>query len=194
METKKLAHQNTEAVVSAFQQKKTPEVWGEIYRRYDERLVRFCLKMGLNYEDALDMAQDIMLKIYGQIYTLKNPNSFESWLFRIAHNACINHLKYQRKHSIEPLEDLDSIASVDTLESLLDKEMAAQKEHCRMTAIIAELPPDIKRMVQLKYLDNYSVKSLEKIFDLNESAIKMRLLRAKRKMRLAYHHRPIMAG
>lgn len=191
---KKLAHQTTEAVVSAFQQKKTSEGWGEIYRRYDDRVVRFCLKMGLNREDALDKAQDIMLKVYGQIHTLKNPNSFEPWLFRIAHNACINHLKYQRKHSKEPLGHLDLTVPVDTWESLLDKEMVAQKKRSRMTAIIAELPPDIKRMVQLKYLDNYSVKSLEKIFDLKESAIKMRLLRAKRKMRMAYHHRPAMAG
>jgi RNA polymerase sigma factor (sigma-70 family) len=164
MKYKKVESVSTEAVVLAFKQNRNSEMWGEIYRRYYERVVRFCLKMGLKREDALDMGQEVMLKVYRQIHTLERLSSFESWMFRMTRNACINYLKHQKRYSTTPLDSRFADQPVETSTALLDKELAIQEQYQRMTAIVASQPPEIRQLIQMKYLENYPVKELGRIF------------------------------
>lgn len=194
MGKRSLTNTSTEAILLAFQQHRSPEIWGEIYGRYYERVVRLCYKMGLQREDALDMGQEVMLKVYGQLHTLKRLGAFESWLFRITHNTCINYLKKKKKHATRPIDNLPLSQRLETTTDLLDKESTLQEKYQSITNIMAGLPPETRRLVQMKYLEDYPIKELGKIFNLKESAVKMRLSRARRKMRQAYLYPSAMTG
>ncbi|HHM20556.1 MAG TPA: sigma-70 family RNA polymerase sigma factor [Bacteroidetes bacterium] len=172
--------------VVKFQKTRSPEAWGEIYNRYFDRIYRFILQKGMPREDALDLTQDIFLKIFYQVHQLRNPASFEGWLFRMAHNETINRLKAKSKHLTEALPAKIMELTADPPELVRKREETALRNHEQMVALLDELPPETKKLLQLKYLENYPVKKLKEIFNLKESAVKMRLLRAKKQMRMAF--------
>ena len=81
--------------------------YDELVRRYHERIYATIYHMTANHEDANDLAQESFIKAFQALKSFKGGSSFYTWLYRIAVNKTINHLK-QRKNRIHlSLNDLD---------------------------------------------------------------------------------------
>jgi RNA polymerase sigma-70 factor (ECF subfamily) len=160
--------------------------FGEIYRRYYKEVYNYCLSATQNSEDAHDVTQDIFLKVHDKAHMLRDAGIFRFWLFRIAKNQCIDtvRLRKNRKHS----NAADSYDLAD--ESATDSEVAIKKEE--MYEVIHRSMPRLseenRNMLILKYMEDQSIQELEKRFNLKESAVKMRLARAKCQI-LKYYER-----
>ena len=79
-----------------------------LYLRYRDRIYGVICSMISNREDALDITQDIFLKAYQALGNFKRASQFYSWLYRIAINCCIDHMRRQSKHgwlSDKPVSD-----------------------------------------------------------------------------------------
>jgi RNA polymerase sigma factor (sigma-70 family) len=87
--------------------------YDDLVRRYQERIYGTIYHMTSNHEDANDLAQESFIKAYHALKSFKGGSSFYTWLYRIAVNKTINHLK-QRKNRIQmSLNDLDFNAEHD---------------------------------------------------------------------------------
>ena len=87
--------------------------YDELVRRYQERIYGTIYHMTANHEDANDLAQESFIKAFHALRSFKGGSSFYTWLYRIAVNKTINHLK-QRKNRIQmSLNDLDFNAEHD---------------------------------------------------------------------------------
>jgi RNA polymerase sigma factor (sigma-70 family) len=87
--------------------------YDELVRRYQERIYGTIYHMTANHEDANDLAQESFVKAFHALKSFKGGSSFYTWLYRIAVNKTINHLK-QRKNRIHmSLNDLDFNAEHD---------------------------------------------------------------------------------
>ena len=68
------------------------------YHRHCNRVRGVILSVVSNPEDALDLTQEVFLKAYQRLDTFKRASQFYSWLYRIAINRCIDHMRRQSKH------------------------------------------------------------------------------------------------
>src|SRR5215216_2828581 len=65
----------------------------ELVRRYQRPISAYVYRMVGNYESALDLTQEIFIKIYGSLQRYREEFKFSTWIYRIAHNAAVDHLR-----------------------------------------------------------------------------------------------------
>src|SRR5215467_15605207 len=80
----------------------------ELMLRYERQIYRVCYRFVENRDDARDLAQEVFIKAFEHLTSFRRESSLKTWLYRIAMNHCINHVK---KHSREFVEVTDEIGS-----------------------------------------------------------------------------------
>src|SRR6188474_2537791 len=71
----------------------------ELVRRYHRPITSYVFRMLGDHESALDVTQEVFIKVYNSLHKYSSEYKFSTWLYRIAHNAAIDHL---RRNSINP--------------------------------------------------------------------------------------------
>jgi RNA polymerase sigma-70 factor (ECF subfamily) len=121
------------------------------------------------------------MKAFSNIESFKGSSKFSTWLFSITCNHCIS---YAAKSKIEcrlTSSDYNIIAD-DSDEEEFEARQIREEMELKMDDYLMQLPDNEGRMLSLKYRHNYSVKDLQSEFTLSASAVKMRLLRARKKI------------
>ncbi|PHN03347.1 RNA polymerase sigma factor [Flavilitoribacter nigricans] len=147
-----------------------------LYKRYYEKMNRYCLKALGNPTDAADMVQDVFLKAFEKLPTLNNPELWVAWLFRIARNKIINLHKRQALRPTDSLEDkTPDIPATNEIKEKLELE----KKLLAIPRLLGKMPSQQARILRLKYIEHRTIENLCDELQLKESAVKMRLLRAR---------------
>src|SRR5919202_6805886 len=76
----------------------------ELVRRYQRSIVSYVYRMTGDYEAALDLTQEVFIKVYGSLARYRPEFKFSTWIYRIAHNAAIDHLRRSDGARTEDLE------------------------------------------------------------------------------------------
>ena len=136
-------------------------------------------------EDAEEVAQETLLKVFENFDQLRDPERVRPWVFRIAKNAC---LMQRRKSLFAPAHELslDDLPPASELaddapqpEGLaLDSELRAVLDR-----IVAELPPTYRAVVLLRDLEELSTEETAQILELGTDVVKTRLHRGRAAMR-----------
>src|SRR4029450_12625680 len=74
----------------------------ELVRRYQRPISAYVYRMVGNYESALDLTQEIFIKVYASLRKYRSEFKFSTWIYKIAHNAAVDHLRRSstREHSL----------------------------------------------------------------------------------------------
>jgi RNA polymerase sigma-70 factor (ECF subfamily) len=72
--------------------------YGELVRRYQDRVYTLIYGLIQNHDDALDLTQDVFLRAYGSLRHFREQAVFYTWLYRIALNACIDFNRRKKRH------------------------------------------------------------------------------------------------
>jgi len=81
----------------------------ELMIRYERQIYRVCYRFVDNREDAMDLAQEVFIKAFEHLPTFRRESSLKTWLYRIAMNHCINHVKKHNKQFVEVSDDIGSV-------------------------------------------------------------------------------------
>jgi len=136
-------------------------------------------------EDAEEVAQETLLKVFESFATLREPERVRPWVFRIARNACLMHRRKSvfappRELSLDELppsaETADDAAPPDT--GMLRAELRAVLDR-----VIMELPPAYRPVVVLRDIEELSTEDTAQILDLSPDVVKTRLHRGRLAMR-----------
>ena len=136
-------------------------------------------------EDAEEVAQETLLRVFENLEQLREPEHVRAWVFRIAKNAC---LMLRRKSVFAPAHEL----SADALppgEEPLGAELPPDREYLRgelravLDRIIAELPLNYRSVVVLRDIEELSTEETAQILDVGPDVVKTRLHRARTAMR-----------
>ena len=142
---------------SFFQQLITP---------YLPTLKGYCVKLLNNLSDAEDVVQETIIKALTHLKNFKWVVSFKAWLFKIAHNECINKIRDRRWDSIEENDEYLDSATVD------------ENEHedlpSLLSAIMVHLSFVDRNIMLLRYRTELDFQEIADICDLKASAVKMR--------------------
>jgi RNA polymerase sigma-70 factor, ECF subfamily len=149
----------------------------ELMIRYERQIYRVCYRFVENREDAMDLAQEVFIKAFEHLGSFRRESSLKTWLYRIAINHCINHVKKHSQEFVEVTESIGSVrASVHT--QLEDKE---QREEFRR--LVKQLPPKQKAILELRINEQLSYEEIANISGRSVSTIKASVFFALEKLR-----------
>lgn len=148
-------------------------------------LHRFCTRMTGSVSDGEDMLQESLVHAFYHLPELREGASLRAWLFRIAHNCCIDWQR--RRRAFVPLEDELASEEPDPSRALAQQRLA----QTALAAIFTQLPPRERASVVLKDVLGYSLEETAEITSSNPGAVKAAVHRARQKLEQAVlSHRP----
>lgn len=154
----------------------------EIMLRYERQIYRVCYRFVENRDDAMDLAQDVFIKAFEHLSTFRRESSLKTWLYRIAINHCINHVK---KHSQEFVEVTEYTGSV---RPSIHAHMEHQERREQFRRMVKHLPPKQKAIVELRINEQLSYQEIAKISGRSVSTIKASVFFALAKLRKLARH------
>jgi RNA polymerase sigma-70 factor, ECF subfamily len=154
-----------------------------LLRRYQSRVVAHVARMVGSREDAHDLAQEIFLKVFGALDRYNPSYKFSTWLFRIAGNAAIDHLRKRRPRTI-PLEAPDADGKMSPLEYKsgdLDPygELRNLERGSAIARAIADLPPEFRELITLRHFGGLSYEQIAEVKGMPLGTVKNKLFRAR---------------
>lgn len=169
-------------------QKSDADAFETLMAPYEKKLYALCLRMLGDREDALDCAQDAMLRIWRAIGGYRGQAMFATWCCRIATNACLDLL---RKRKVHPSVSLDMLAETgflpeDEREGPHERaEAEARKE--ALARGIAALPTDLRSALVLRDVQGFSYEEVASILHAPLGTVKSRINRARERLRGILH-------
>jgi RNA polymerase sigma-70 factor (ECF subfamily) len=164
------------------------EAYDELVRRYQERIYGTLYHMTSNHEDAADLAQDAFVRAYRALKNFKGDSSFFTWLYRIAVNHAINHLKQRRHRGHLSLNDLDFHAENDPDIVALVSERNPRRETSlrelqeRLNAAIQKLSEEHRLVVTLHDIQGLRHEQIAEIMKCNVGTVRSRLHYARQQL------------
>ena len=177
MNVKKLTD---EQLVTYFIETQKNLYFEQLYDRYSDKVYRKCLSFVKDDAKAEDFTHDIFLKLVLNLGSYKETAKFSTWLYSITYNYCIDQTRVSKKYAEVSLADNFDLPDDDD-----DAEMA-ELEAQQLNKAMKLILPEEKSILMMKYQDDLSIKEISDSLDISESAVKMRLLRAKEKLRKVY--------
>lgn len=172
-----------EELVKLFVETQENRYFEKLYERYSEKVYHKCLSFVKDTAKAEDLTHDIFLKLIFKLGTFKEDAKFSTWLYSITYNHCMDQLRSNKKRGEvlqeEPIEVPDDI----DLNNIFDGDDIQAKN---LKIALDQLTVDEKGVLFMKYMDDLSIRDIADIFKVTESAIKMRLLRSREKLRKKY--------
>src|SRR5438876_8374213 len=154
----------------------------ELMVRYERQIYRVCYRFVENRDDAMDLAQDVFIKAFEHLSSFRRESSLKTWLYRIAMNHCINHVK---KHSQEFVEVTEYTGSI---RPSVQAHMEHQEQREQFRRMIKHLPPKQKAILELRINEQLSYEEIARISGRTVSTIKASVFFAMEKLRkLATH-------
>ncbi len=184
-------HMSDEELVKLFVETQENRYFEKLYERYSEKVYHKCLSFVKDTAKAEDLTHEIFLKLIFKLGTFKEDAKFSTWLYSITYNHCMDQLRSNKKRGEvlqeEPIEVPDDI----DLNNIFDGDDVQAKN---LKIALDQLSVDEKGVLFMKYMDDMSIRDIADIFKVTESAIKMRLLRSREKLRKKYLETIIFFG
>jgi RNA polymerase sigma-70 factor, ECF subfamily len=167
-----------------------PEAFEELVIRYQKPVYNLVYRFLGNVDDAKDITQETFVKAY-QSLSKHNPDlAFHSWLFRIAQNLSIDHLRWKKRRRTvsldEPLEKKEQEMHVHEIPDQTPniRNQLIETEKCdRIQRIITSLPEQFKSVVILRHIEELPLQEIARILNLPLGTVKTNLYRARNMMK-----------
>ena len=146
-----------------------------LVERYQHPLTNYVYRTVLSRSEADDLTQDVFLKVYRAARTYRPTAKFSTWLYRIATNTCLNHLKAVGRIRTEPLEQerLTTRSNADQHKGFERKELGVAVEDA-----LRQLPDRQRMAVTLRRFEELSYEEIAEAMNCSVSAVDSLLRRA----------------
>ena len=165
---------NDREVIEACQQGDS-DAFRVLFEAHKDRVYSIALRYSGDRAAAMDIAQESFLKVLSSIQEFRGHAGFESWLYRIVVNTCLDHQRHGRR--LMPfLGELIEAVSAQS-ESVLHRLMRAEVED-DVQRIVARLSPEQRMVVVLRYTEGLSYDEIARILGCSAGTVASRLNRA----------------
>ena len=164
--------------------------FNEIVLAYRKRILGTIARLIARPEDVEDVGQEVFLRLYFSLDQLRTAEVFEPWLYRLTVNAAYDYLRKQRRRPESRMSDLSEqqVVMADAAAGgKVDLEVKQQKRTREMVdSLLSSVSEADRLLLTLKEVEGLSLKELEKIYSVNENALKVRLFRARQRVLKAF--------
>jgi len=158
----------------------------ELVRRYQRPIAGYVYRMVGNYESALDLTQEIFIKVYSSLERYRAEFKFSTWIYKIAHNAAIDHLRRSatREQSLVVGTEGDQF-ELPVESSRLSPEQESERRERRgeIETVVRALPANYRELIVLRHSQDLSYEEIVEVTGLPLGTVKNRLFRAREMMR-----------
>lgn len=161
------------------------EKYAELIERYQGKLFAYIYRLTGNREETEDLLQDVFIKVYKNLRSYDATRKFSSWIYRIAHNEAVNHIKRKSLKRFIPWEDITATKDMLVMSS---SEEGADTTHMReetkkeVNETIDRLPFKYKQVLLLRYYSDKSYEDISEILGKPINTVGTLINRAKKKM------------
>ena len=164
------------------------DAFEELVRRHQQRIYATVYHMTANHEDATDLTQETFIKAFQALKSFKGDASFYTWVYRIAVNKTLNHLKKRKQRSFMSLNDLDSQVENDPeLVALISdktprREAALAELQEKLNASLLKLSEPHRLVVTLHDIQGLAHEEIARIMECNVGTVRSRLFYARQQL------------
>jgi RNA polymerase sigma-70 factor (ECF subfamily) len=167
-------------------QKGDEAAFNEVVLAYRRRILGTIARLIGHPEDVEDVGQEVFLRLYFSIDQLRTPEVFEPWLYRLTVNASYDYLRKQRRRMESRMSDLSEqqVIIADAIASSKAGAADDDKKKTRETVqeLLSAVSEEDRILLIMKEVEGLSLKEMEKIYNVNENALKVRLFRARQRV------------
>jgi RNA polymerase sigma-70 factor (ECF subfamily) len=153
-----------------------------LFERHHKRIYHYCQRMTGNQTTSQDLVQDVFMRILKYRKTFRGDSRFLPWLYRMAHNACIDHF---RKSSRDPLLP-DELPEVTSGEPSASDRLEQGEDVVRLRQALMQLPEDKREVLILSRFELKKHAEIAELLDCSVGAVKVRVHRALKQLREIY--------
>lgn len=164
------------------------EAFAQLMRDNETRIYNLTLRMTGNPEDAMDLAQEAFLNAWRGLKFFKGDSAFSTWVYRLASNACIDHLRRKKRRqdislSMPVDEEDDSQPDIPDQRFLPEQELERQELRDAVTAGLNQLSDEHRQVLVMREINGLSYQEIADILDLEAGTVKSRIARARNSLR-----------
>ena len=160
--------------------------FNQVVVAYRKRILGTIARLIGRPEDVEDVAQEVFLRLYYSLDQLRTPEVFEPWLYRLTVNASYDYLRKQRRRNEARMSDLSEqqvmMADAAAGGRVSHEENRLKQVKDLVQALLGSVSEQDRILLTLKEVEGLSLKELEKIYGVNENALKVRLFRARQRV------------
>ena len=154
--------------------------YNELVKRYKDRLLNFVLRYFNNVEQAEDVVQDTLIKLYTHASYYKNVAKFSTWIFTIAKNNALTELRKNKRKKTDSLWTEDGqIIDINSKEETLDSKVQNEIAIDQLNKFLDEIPENFRMAVVLRDFQELSYEEISKILEIPIGTIKSRINRGR---------------
>lgn len=154
-----------------------------LYERYYGKVLNKCYSFIKNRDLSAELATDIMARAFEKLDTFKGNSSFSTWLYAITYNTCIDYLREKKKLHYPEWNRKQELPDISEAEEVDESDKISYEF---LVELMEKLHAEEKALLLMKYQDDMSLKQISGSMRITESAVKMRLKRAKTRLLYLY--------
>jgi len=160
--------------------------YSQIVQAYRKRILGTIARLIGHPEDVEDVGQEVFMRLYFSLDQLRVPAVFEPWLYRLTTNAAYDYLRRQRRRREARMADLSEqqVVVADAAAGTRRDTEEQQNKRTRelLDVLMSSISEQDRILLTLKEIEGLSLKELEKVYGVNENALKVRLFRARQRV------------
>ena len=162
--------------------------FADLLAQNQSKIFTLTLRMTGNRQDAEDLAQEAFLNAWRGLKNFQGDSSFSTWMYRLASNACIDHIRAQkRRHEVldtTALENEDG-ETIHLPDSRFDPQQQLERQEIRHAVAqgLSTISEDHRRILVMRELSGMSYQEIGDILTLDAGTVKSRIARARGAMR-----------
>jgi RNA polymerase sigma-70 factor, ECF subfamily len=166
----------------------------ELVRRYQRPISAYVYRMVGNYESALDLTQEIFIKVYASLRKYRSEFKFSTWIYKIAHNAAVDHLRRSstREQSLISGSESDQFElPIESRRLSPEQESERKERRVEIESVVRALPANYRELIILRHSQDLTYEEIVEVTGLPLGTVKNRLFRAREMMRQQFVNRGI---
>lgn len=164
------------------------DAFEQLVVKYQAAVYNLCLRMTGDPEDAADMTQESFLKAWRSLDSFQGNAAFSTWLYRLASNTCLDHLRSVKRKSqlslvIEDTEGEEQTLEVPDSAPSPEEQVIELEEHSILNEALQSLDYEQRQILILRAVNGLSYTEIAQVLKLKEGTVKSRLARAREQLR-----------
>ena len=158
----------------------------ELVRRYQRPIAAYVYRMVGDYDAALDLTQEVFIKVYNSLTRYRSEFKFSTWIYKIAHNAAIDHL---RRHAVREQTLTGSVdgerreVAIESRRLTPEQESERKERRSEIESVVQLLQASYRELIVLRHSHDLSYDEIAEVTGLPLGTVKNRLFRARETMR-----------
>ena len=171
--------------------------FSQIVAAYRKRILGTISRLIGHPEDVEDVGQEVFVRLYYSLEQLRTPEVFEPWMYRLTVNAAYDYMRRRKRRRESRMSDLSEqqVMMADAVAGGKEREEEVRRAGVRefVQSLLEGISEEDRALLILKEVEGLSLKEMEQIYKVNESALKVRLFRARQRVLKAYEASQVTA-